>query len=101
VLDAAECDRRALFGFSEGGPISILLAGTYPERIRALIVYGSYACGSPEDDGSPERAKWIELMGRAGDTIDLGRRTDLGLGGPSLSHSTMYRRAVGKWSAPE
>ena len=41
VMDAAESGRAALFGFSEGGPISLLFAATYPERVRALILYGT------------------------------------------------------------
>jgi class 3 adenylate cyclase len=97
VLDAAECKQPALFGYSEGGPISILFAGTHPERVRALILFGSYACGSLEDDGSPERAKWTELMSRLRDTIDhWGEGRSLDWVAPSLSHSTLYRRAVGK-----
>jgi class 3 adenylate cyclase len=32
-----------LFGISEGGPMSLLFAATYPERASALVLYGSYA----------------------------------------------------------
>jgi pimeloyl-ACP methyl ester carboxylesterase len=31
---------------SEGGPISVLFAASYPERVSALILYGTYANGS-------------------------------------------------------
>ncbi|MDX1885924.1 adenylate/guanylate cyclase domain-containing protein [Mycolicibacterium sp. 120270] len=41
VLDAAGAQRPALFGVSEGGPMSILFAGTFPERVRSLILYGT------------------------------------------------------------
>jgi pimeloyl-ACP methyl ester carboxylesterase/class 3 adenylate cyclase len=41
VMDAAGSDRAVLLGVSEGGPMSILFAATYPERTRALINYGS------------------------------------------------------------
>jgi dienelactone hydrolase len=34
VMDAAGSDRAALFGFSEGGPMSLLFAASYPERVR-------------------------------------------------------------------
>jgi class 3 adenylate cyclase len=47
VLDAAGSSRAVIFGVSEGGPLSILLAGTYPERVRALILAGVFA--SPGD----------------------------------------------------
>ena len=43
VLDAAGSERAALFGISEGGPLSIVFACTSPERTTALIAYGSYA----------------------------------------------------------
>jgi pimeloyl-ACP methyl ester carboxylesterase/class 3 adenylate cyclase len=48
VLDAVGADRPALFGVSEGGPMSILFAATYPERVRALVLYGTTACGATE-----------------------------------------------------
>jgi pimeloyl-ACP methyl ester carboxylesterase len=34
VMDAARADRAALLGISEGGPLSILFAATYPGRRR-------------------------------------------------------------------
>ena len=40
VMDAAGCERAALFGFSEGGMIRLLFAATYPERVRALVLTG-------------------------------------------------------------
>jgi pimeloyl-ACP methyl ester carboxylesterase/class 3 adenylate cyclase len=41
VMDAAESERAALVGVSEGGPMTVLFAATYPERTRALVNYGS------------------------------------------------------------
>ena len=43
ILDEVGSERAALFGISEGGPMSLLYAATYPERTSALILYGSYA----------------------------------------------------------
>lgn len=43
VMDAAGCGRAALLGASEGGPMALLFAATYPKRTRALILYGAYA----------------------------------------------------------
>jgi class 3 adenylate cyclase len=43
VMDAASSERAALFGVSEGGPMSLLFAATYPQRATALVLYGSYA----------------------------------------------------------
>jgi len=44
VMEAAGSYRAALLGASEGGTLSALFAATYPERIEALIIYGSTAC---------------------------------------------------------
>lgn len=43
VLDACGSNRAALFGLSEGGPMSLLFAATYPERTTALITFCSFA----------------------------------------------------------
>jgi pimeloyl-ACP methyl ester carboxylesterase len=43
VMDAAGSDSAALFGFSEGGLMSVLFTATYPERTPALVVYGIFA----------------------------------------------------------
>jgi class 3 adenylate cyclase len=41
VLDAAGSEQAALFGVSEGGPLSILFAATHPQRASALVMYGA------------------------------------------------------------
>ena len=95
VLDAAGSNQAVLFGFSEGGPISVLFAATYPQRVRALVLYSSFANGSMTDDGSPGRAKWIEYMTRVRATIDhWGEGRTVDWAAPSLSHNTLYRRAT-------
>jgi pimeloyl-ACP methyl ester carboxylesterase len=43
VMDAAGFERAVLFGYSEGGPMSLLFAATYPERTAALILHGTFA----------------------------------------------------------
>ena len=48
VLDAAQLDRPALFGMSEGGPMSLLFAATHPERVQSLVMYGAVARFSQE-----------------------------------------------------
>ncbi len=96
VLDAAGSERPALFGLSQGGPISVMFAASFPERVRALIIYGSFASGSLEDDGSPGRAQWIEGLTRVRSSIDhWGEGHTLDWAAPSLSHDPRYRRAVG------
>jgi pimeloyl-ACP methyl ester carboxylesterase len=43
VMDALGSERAALVGVSEGGPMSLLFAATYPERVSALVLYASFA----------------------------------------------------------
>jgi pimeloyl-ACP methyl ester carboxylesterase/DNA-binding winged helix-turn-helix (wHTH) protein len=43
VLDAVRSERAVLFGYSEGGPMSILFAATHPDRVAGLVLYSSYA----------------------------------------------------------
>jgi class 3 adenylate cyclase/pimeloyl-ACP methyl ester carboxylesterase len=43
VMDAAGSERAALFGVSEGGPMSMLFSATYPARTQALVLYGTFA----------------------------------------------------------
>jgi pimeloyl-ACP methyl ester carboxylesterase/class 3 adenylate cyclase len=43
VMSAVGSARAALFGSTEGSAMGALFAATYPERTRALIMYGAYA----------------------------------------------------------
>jgi class 3 adenylate cyclase len=80
VMDAVGSDRAALFGYSEGGPLAILFAATYPERVRALVLYGTYAKRTGPDDDYPwcetaeERARYAAAIEREwGVEADLSR----------------------------
>ena len=50
VMDAAGSDGAALWGISEGGPLCLLFAATYPDRVAALVLEGSFACIIRKDD---------------------------------------------------
>src|SRR3954465_1609459 len=41
VMDAAASERAALFGISEGGPMSVMFAATPPDRVTALVLHGA------------------------------------------------------------
>jgi pimeloyl-ACP methyl ester carboxylesterase/tRNA A-37 threonylcarbamoyl transferase component Bud32 len=45
VLDACGMERAAIFATCFGGPIAIEFAARHPDRVRALIVDGSFAVG--------------------------------------------------------
>jgi pimeloyl-ACP methyl ester carboxylesterase/class 3 adenylate cyclase len=50
VMDAAGSRRAAIVGASEGGPMAMVFAATYPERVAALAVYGTLATWHKADD---------------------------------------------------
>src|SRR5262245_64970542 len=43
VMDAAGSERAAVFGLSEGGSLATIFAAHYPERCRALVLWGAFA----------------------------------------------------------
>jgi len=45
VADAAGIDRAMVIGLSEGGPLAILFATAFPERVRSLVLWGTFARG--------------------------------------------------------
>ena len=53
VMDAAGSAQASLFGYSEGGPMCVLFAATYPDRTRALALYGTYAKRRDPDEDYP------------------------------------------------
>lgn len=50
VMDAAGSERAALLGTSEGGILGAVFAATYPERTTALVMSGSTARCTPDDE---------------------------------------------------
>lgn len=65
VMDAAGAPSASVFAISEGGPSAVLLAAMRPERVHALILWGTTAKATRSDDfrpGIPRPlfARWIE-----------------------------------------
>ena len=50
VMDAAGSERAALVGVSEGGPLAIMFAATYPERTSAMVLWSTFARILQSDD---------------------------------------------------
>ncbi len=48
VMDAVGFERATIGGMSEGGPLAILFAATYPERVEKLLLYGTFAVIGPD-----------------------------------------------------
>jgi pimeloyl-ACP methyl ester carboxylesterase len=96
VMDAAGSERAALCGFSEGGPMSIVFAATYPQRTSALILYGTYArrAWAPDnawgttDEQQAARLKSIEKRWGSGSSLEAYA--------PSLAGDQELRRFLGR-----
>ena len=43
VMDAVGSERAALYGAADGGPVAVLFAAMYPERVTALVLSGTWA----------------------------------------------------------
>jgi class 3 adenylate cyclase len=72
VMDAAGSTRAALFGVSEGAPMSLLFAATYPERTAALVLRSAvprtmwapdYPWGRTEDEYRQALERDLRLFG--------------------------------------
>jgi pimeloyl-ACP methyl ester carboxylesterase len=56
VMKAAGSRRAIVYGWSEGGQMSLTFAAKYPARVSALVLYGAYASiGTPPWSVSRER----------------------------------------------
>ena len=92
VMDAAGSKRATLLGISEGGPMSIVFAATYPERTSALILYGSIARGAWDVDypwgGRADAAfeDWLDSWRR-----DWGGPIEIDFWAPSAANDPRFR----------
>ncbi|HZB36226.1 MAG TPA: adenylate/guanylate cyclase domain-containing protein [Gaiellaceae bacterium] len=50
VMDAAQIERAALLGDTEGGPMAMMFAATHPDRVSALALVNSFARWRRADD---------------------------------------------------
>jgi pimeloyl-ACP methyl ester carboxylesterase/class 3 adenylate cyclase len=92
ALDAAGMEQAALFGISEGGPLTALFAATYPDRCRALVLYGTFA----------RFASWLptpEALAAFLDYIDeaWGSGGSLPMFAPSRQHDPAFQRWWGRF----
>jgi class 3 adenylate cyclase len=92
VMDAAGSEQAALFGISEGGPMCILFAATYPDRTVALVTCGTYAkrVWSPDYPWAPtpeERERFYDAIAN-----QWGRELGLDTLAPSMQEDPAIRQ---------
>jgi pimeloyl-ACP methyl ester carboxylesterase len=94
VMDAAGAERAALFGLSEGGPMCLTFAATYPSRTSALVLYGTFARLMRAPDypiGVP-----AELLGQFLERVEESWGTgsmSADYFAPSMVHDEAFRRS--------
>jgi pimeloyl-ACP methyl ester carboxylesterase len=94
VMDAVGSERAVVLGVSEGGPMAMLFAATYPERTIALVVFGTSACWNnapdypysvPDEDEDPEVVAFRERRERLWGTKELAGEFLAGSFAPDLA----------------
>jgi class 3 adenylate cyclase/pimeloyl-ACP methyl ester carboxylesterase len=97
VMDAVGSTRAAILGMSEGGPMSIVFAATYPQRTSALILYGSFARWAWAPDNAWGRTdEQLEAgLKMREETWGQGNFIDLFM--PSLAGDEELRKLVGRF----
>ena len=94
VMDAAGSEKAALIGVSEGGPMSMLFAATYPERTQALLLLGAEVKEEKSDDwpwGETRRDEFEDWMQQ------LPGRWGKGLAAPVLLPDEPDQEAAKAW----
>ncbi|TPI55830.1 alpha/beta fold hydrolase [Mesorhizobium sp. B3-1-7] len=91
VLDAVGSTRAVLFGSSEGGPMCMLFATTYPERTSALVLNGTYAKGTWSKE-----YPWARTVAQVDDDVaamerQWGKPADMSNAAPSLTENMVER----------
>jgi pimeloyl-ACP methyl ester carboxylesterase len=83
VMDAVGSGRAVLYGISEGGPMAMLFAATYPERTIALAVFGSHWTWEPDD--WPSHEAYLEEVEASWGTEEFARRALRDWAAPSVA----------------
>jgi pimeloyl-ACP methyl ester carboxylesterase len=98
VMDAVGSARAALLGVSEGGPMSVLFAATYPERAWALVLAGTYArvLWAPDYPMGIREEAYREGAGRA-ERETLTRPISAPRDSPSSWRRVPTRKGNGRW----
>jgi pimeloyl-ACP methyl ester carboxylesterase len=110
VMDAAGSERAAIVGASDGVPMSILFAATYPERTGALVLYGGFArwlwapdfpWGTPEAESLQQIADERVQSAEPGYHEQIARQASPNAGDEEIAALARYFRYGGSPGADE
>lgn len=65
VMEAAGSGRAVLLGTSEGVPVAVCFAATYPEKVRSLVLYGGCAWHHDNAAGPDRLQTFLDLAERS------------------------------------
>src|SRR5258708_23771208 len=61
VMDAADSPRATIYGWSEGGSMSVMFSATYPARTSSLVLGGSFASVKAEP-WAVDQEQWARFL---------------------------------------
>jgi class 3 adenylate cyclase len=99
IMDAVGSETAAIAGVSEGGPMSMLFAGTYPDRTRALVLCGAEVKEETTDDwpwGEATRDEFEEYMDMDSVLARWGKGLGLDHFAPTRAGDERLREAWGR-----
>jgi len=93
VLDAAGSKRATVFAWSEGGPMALLFAATYPERTSALVMFGTFASMKAEP-WALRQERFDRFLGAL--DAHWGEGVLVGLNAPSMRENKAFVQWFGR-----
>jgi pimeloyl-ACP methyl ester carboxylesterase/class 3 adenylate cyclase len=102
VLDAEGIERAALFGVSEGGSLAAYVAATHPDRVTAIVVWGTPSRivrdeAHPWGLASPEQTERFisAIVDHWGD--DVGVAQGVRIYAPSMVGDDRFAASLDRW----
>lgn len=96
VMDAAGSREAAILGMAEGGPLAILLAASFPQRCRALVLFNTAARLTAASDypaGAPE-TMLLDIVRRQAESWAAGDADHMAHLAPSRANDPHFTEQI-------
>jgi class 3 adenylate cyclase len=94
VMDAAGSARATIYGWSEGGPMCLMFAASYPERTSNLVLYGTFAALKLGIAGGVSPEAFENIL--AGVEKDFGTGALVPMNMPSRANDVAFVEAIAR-----